>query len=137
MAPFHHWSLVARRLTCELREDLGAERVDEAVLGPGHVVEEELVDAAVEQGSCRCAAWAAEVGGHEDRVRDVVGPDVGGGDLELLDPFEVGHERGVEDVGAPLVVRARERLLLRRRPRDLRLHGDRLALAPSARGTPR
>ena len=99
-----------------------------AVLLAGHLVDEELVDAAVED----LVQPGGVLAGSDDTStlpRDVVGPDVGRRRLELLDGLEVGHQHRVEHVRAPLLVRAGQRLVLVGRPRHLDLDADRLALA--------
>ena len=70
---------------------------------------------------------------HQDAACDVFGAHVGCGGLELVDVLEVGHERRVEDVRAPLVERSIQRRIVVLGPRDLHLHVDRLPEPPPSR----
>ena len=112
----------------ELRQDLVGVRVEERLLRARHVVDEQVVDAALEEVVEECQ-MTPQIGRAQHRVGDRSRPNVLRGDLELLDGDEVGHERGVEHVGAPLLERARDRVAVGLAVRDLRLHGNRLVLA--------
>ena len=111
-----------------LREHLLAEHVDEAVLLLPDVVQIERVDAELDSSASHVDVLR-RVGGDEDGVGHVLGSHVRGGRVELLGQLEVPRQREPNTFLRHWSCAIASAVVLVLGPRQVDLHGDRLALA--------
>src|SRR3954447_23637063 len=99
------------RVDVELRQDVLAERVEEAALLDADVVAVARVEAELLVLGDPLGVLP-EVGGYPDHLGDVLGTGVRGGLFEGLWRLQVPGQRRTDDAAAPLLVRQRQSALL-------------------------